>query len=188
MEYETAFDLLEVGYRQWTFPAFGLIFIVIGAVLIIFRRATSGEPRGRWSRVQPYVFFGFACIWTLVSFADTYAEYWGMRRALETGRFITVEGQVSDFIPMPVTGYAMESFRVGGSPLLVLGLCRYLWLQQYTVAWKTDTRRPACTDYRCRRRDCATRNRAMRPIGSTKHTGEPRATSTPLGGQLKTGH
>jgi hypothetical protein len=113
MKYETVFDLLQVGYRQWTSPAFGLIFVISGAWLA-HRRSTRPAPPGWWSAIHPYLYLAFACVWTLVAFFATYGQYRHMRNALETGRYVTIEGTVRNFVPMPVTGHSMETFEIDG--------------------------------------------------------------------------
>jgi hypothetical protein len=114
MSYDTVFDVLDAGYRQWTFPAFGLILVAIGAAWAASGRSRAPEAAGRLKRRGPYVFLVFACVWTGVAFLSTYTEYRRMCQALETGRFVTVEGPVTGFVPMPATGRSMESFEVDG--------------------------------------------------------------------------
>jgi hypothetical protein len=53
-------------------------------------------------------------LWTLVSFAASYGEYVSLRHALEAGRYSVVEGEVTDFNPMPRNGKGYESFVVSG--------------------------------------------------------------------------
>jgi hypothetical protein len=40
-----------------------------------------------------------------------------MKKAIATGDYQVIEGIVSDFIPMPISGHPSESFSVGGVPL-----------------------------------------------------------------------
>jgi hypothetical protein len=47
-----------------------------------------------------------------MTFAGTYLEYSSLTAAKETGRVKVVEGTVTNFKPMPVTGHAMERFCV----------------------------------------------------------------------------
>jgi len=62
-----------------------------------------------------YFFFGFALLWTTVSFVSTWREYSRLENAIATGHARVVAGVVTEFSPMPVTGHAMERFCVSGS-------------------------------------------------------------------------
>ncbi len=113
-DYVTVFDLAEAGYRQWPFAAFGLLFVGVGILLVRHRRQlpTSGPT---WFRSTfPFLFLGFAVLWTTIGFVGTYGQYHVLRRALREGRVAIVEGPVENFVPMPYAGHAMESFTVGG--------------------------------------------------------------------------
>jgi hypothetical protein len=114
MSYVTVFDVADAGYKSAGFPAFGLIFIVLGILLVVFRRRIPRwNTRSRTARIIfPYGFLCFAALWTAVAFLTTYSDY---RQASQTRAANTaniVEGLVTNFVPMPVTGHAMESFCV----------------------------------------------------------------------------
>ena len=110
--YRLAFDLLSVGYRQWSFPAFGLIFVVVGLGQVLYvtrwRRSTK-----RSQRVLAWTFLGFASLWTMIAGFGTYLEYARLARAVRNGDVAYVEGPVEDFVPMPFGGHRNETFRVG---------------------------------------------------------------------------
>jgi len=115
MEYRTAFDIAVTGYKSWSFPARGLIFVALGGVLLARR-----EHRPAWLRSLPrpgvafgLVFLGFAVVWTCIAFLSTYGEYARLNRAIKSGDVGVVEGVVSQFTPMPATGHGMERFCVG---------------------------------------------------------------------------
>ena len=105
MQYEIVFDAIDAGYRNWRVPAFGLIFVFVGCALIPFRH----QLKRPWF---PFIFTGFALLWVSVAFVVTFSDYWEVSQALRTGRFVIVEGTVTDFEPMPREGHAMESFVV----------------------------------------------------------------------------
>ncbi|MEW1780679.1 hypothetical protein AB0305_00625 [Arthrobacter sp. NPDC080086] len=116
MEYRTVFDVAEVGYKAWTFPAFGLIFVAIGGVLVAYRKRLPG-----WSKWHPrastafvFYFFGFAILWTSTAAISTFSQYSALSKARADNCVRVVEGLVTDFKPMPVTGHAMERFCVSG--------------------------------------------------------------------------
>jgi len=116
LQYEVVFDLAEIGYRQWWFPAFGLLFVVVGGILVKFRATVQ-----KWrmptllAKSFPFIVLGFSILWTLASFALTFGEYYSLKRALQEGRYRVVEGPVTEFQPMPYSGHARESFVVGGN-------------------------------------------------------------------------
>lgn len=115
MEYEVIFDLAQSGYRPWWFPALGLIFTIVGAVLVKFRRVVQQWRMPRvLGKIFPYIFLGFSIFWTLAAFAGTYAEYYFLRKAYDEGRYQVLEGIVAQFDPMPYSGHKRESFVVGG--------------------------------------------------------------------------
>ena len=117
MHYQTVFDIATAGYKSWTFPAFGLIFIAIGVVLVAHRKNLSGmgSKRPRAGNAFAFFFLGFAVLWTATSFLSTYGEYSSLSKAGITDGRKVVEGTVTDFKPMPVTGHAMEKFCVSGA-------------------------------------------------------------------------
>jgi hypothetical protein len=118
MTFETVFDITEVGYKSWWFPAFGLIALAIaGAPLLFPRLSRISRWRllpDRWSRVSDWVFLIFAACWTFGAFILTFTQYIAARDALFAGRFSVVEGPVTDFKPMPHEGHGQESFTVAG--------------------------------------------------------------------------
>ena len=111
MQYTVLFDVIDSGYRQWWFPAMGLIAIAIGTGLVIFRRRTE--------RIFPFFFLGFAVLWTTFSFLASFADYRNLASDLHHGRCTVVEGVVTDLHPMPPgppAGYKADWFTVGGEP------------------------------------------------------------------------
>lgn len=107
-QYHVAFDLYQKGF-EWWFPAFGLIFVVIGAVIVWLGRTRN------WQRSRTFVgyfMFGFACLWTGVTFSTTFSEYAALRSAYRHSRFSVIEGHVTNFRPMPYQGHQLECFSV----------------------------------------------------------------------------
>lgn len=49
MQYNTVFDITGAGYKSWNFPAFGLIFVAIGATLVALVLWRKALPFPRWS-------------------------------------------------------------------------------------------------------------------------------------------
>jgi hypothetical protein len=115
--YHTVFDITVNGYKDWTFPAHGLIFIVAG---ILAWRYGPTHLKG-WTRASPFArdafcsfWIGFSILWTVTSFLSTYADYRDLRRKFEEGRFQVVEGVVSEFDP-ETNGHKVERFCVRGT-------------------------------------------------------------------------
>ncbi len=113
-EYTTVFDLAEVGYRQWPFAAFGLLFVAVGVLLVRYRRQLPARGPGWFRSAFSFVFLGFSILWTTIAFASSYGQFRLLESALREGHVAVVEGPVENFIPMPYTGHVMESFTVGG--------------------------------------------------------------------------
>jgi hypothetical protein len=114
--YHTVFDITVNGYKDWTFPAHGLIFIVAG--ILAWRYGPThlqGWTRAPFARDALLTFLvGFAILWTVLSFLSTYADYRHLRREFEEGRFKVVEGVVSEFDPETL-GHKEERFCVQGT-------------------------------------------------------------------------
>jgi hypothetical protein len=107
-QYRVVFDLSQKGF-QWWFPAFGLIFVVVGGVIIWLGK------RNDWSRSRRFVGYfmvGFACLWSGLTFSTTFGEYLHLRSAFRRSQFSVVEGRVTSFRPMPYEGHKDECFSV----------------------------------------------------------------------------
>ncbi len=110
--YELVFDAGQAGYRNWWFPAFGLILVAIFVGAVIHDRKTHGlNPM---QRAIAYCGAAFSILWVLATFLGTFSDYWRLREAIRLGHFEVVEGKVVDFVPMPPEGHAMERFTVNG--------------------------------------------------------------------------
>jgi hypothetical protein len=118
MTFKIVFDAAHQGYAAGWFPAYGLIFVVIGALLVfapqLMQRIMPAGLQSRSRRIFSWFFFIFALSWTLVTFFGTYGGYSNARNALDSGKYSVVEGPVTQFVPMPYTGHSEESFVVGG--------------------------------------------------------------------------
>jgi hypothetical protein len=121
VQYDTVFDIASAGYGSWSFPAFGLIFVAIGSVLVAFALRRRALPFPWWStrptasKVFAFFFLSFAVFWTAAAFLSTSREYSRLSTANTSGHVRVAEGLVTNFKPMPVTGHAMERFCVSGA-------------------------------------------------------------------------
>jgi len=118
--FTTVFDIAMSGYKDWQFPAFGLIFVFIGAVIFFVPTIIK---RMDWPFLDfpstsfvlfRYAFLGFALLWTSGAFVTTYGIYSRHRDLAARNACTIVEGQVTDFVAMPYSGHADESFSVSG--------------------------------------------------------------------------
>lgn len=114
MNYVTVFNIADAGYKSWSFPAFGLIFIVIGILLVLFgeRPNSNGGLVPRTGKKFAYFFLIFAVIWTVIAFISTYRQYYTLINVMKEGRYRVVEGVVTHFVPMPYQGHSDERFCV----------------------------------------------------------------------------
>jgi hypothetical protein len=114
------FDVLDSGFKDWAFSAFGLIFVFIGIVIFLFPRIISaiGIPnlifKSKLQTFFRYAILAFAVLWAATSFFATYSEHLRHETLIRQNRCRTVEGPVENFMPMPYAGHAQESFVVGG--------------------------------------------------------------------------
>ena len=116
IDYITVFDASQAGFKSWSFPAFGLIFVAIG--LILPRLIKTGifprhPPGSVWFA---RLWLGFAIFWTVSVFCFTFGGWIQARDSVASGRAHYVEGPVENFVPMPYRGHAAESFTVEGIP------------------------------------------------------------------------
>lgn len=118
MQFKTVFDAANQGYTTWWFPAFGLIFVCAGALLVfkapLMQRVMPHGLQGRARKFFSWFFLIFAVLWVLGTFVSTYHGYRTAATELREGQYAVVEGPVTDFVPMPYTGHSEESFVVGG--------------------------------------------------------------------------
>jgi hypothetical protein len=116
--FTTVFDAAQQGWQVWWFPAFGLIFVAIGALLVfapgLMQRLLPRGLQGRARRVFSWIYFLFSLLWTGFAFSNVLLEYETVKSVLNERRYSVVEGPVANFVPMPYTGHGQESFTVNG--------------------------------------------------------------------------
>ena len=115
--FHLVFDASQKGPDLW-FPAFGLIFVVIGVGLLAGRsvpRIARVLPRapGVFARVFPVFFLGFAVLWTTLSTVGVLVSWYSTQTQIRNGAPV-VEGAVANFHPMPAAGHEDEHFTVQG--------------------------------------------------------------------------
>jgi hypothetical protein len=116
MEYQTVFDILQVGYRSWPSVLIGVAFMLVTISMFLFPRFWEKIPfRGPefMRRYFPYLGIGFATLWTLSAFVGTYSDYAYAKNEYLQGKAEIVEGAVSNYKPgTNERGSAYESFCV----------------------------------------------------------------------------
>ncbi len=119
-QFVKVFDVLDSGYRDWGFPAFGLIFVAIGIVTFVFPKIIRAigipylDGRSRFKTFYRYGILGFALVWTAIAFIGTYSAHLRHKALAQENRCRVAEGPVEQFIPMPDGGHGEESFSVDG--------------------------------------------------------------------------
>ena len=116
MDYDVVFDASQKA-PDWSFPAFGLIFVALGLLVLRFRDVLPwGWPfrtRPSWRKKWALGFLGFSIFWTGWASYAVFGSYVRVRLALRNNSAMVVEGRVADFHPMPLSGHANETFTVG---------------------------------------------------------------------------
>jgi hypothetical protein len=115
-DFVKVFDILDTGFRNWTFSAFGLIFIAFGIVILAFPRFLKavGIPYlNLESRSRRYFPLGIAIVWTILSFLN-YPEYLHHRSMAQENRCRVVEGPVEHFVLIANGRLTQETFYVSG--------------------------------------------------------------------------
>lgn len=108
MPYVTVFDISQESFKWW-WPAFGLLFVVIGVMLIKFG-AKPGAAKEQ--KILGWAMVVFASFWTLFSFGFMYSSHREYAEAYRRGQYSVVEGVVEGFHPMPYEGHQEECFVV----------------------------------------------------------------------------
>jgi len=113
--YRTVFDIRDAGYQGWPFVFAGLLFVGAGFAVRKWKTPPRSWTAGRW-RLFQNIFFWFAVVWNVLLVLISVVPFRHLRDALDAGQVEIVEGVVEDFVPMPYTGHAKESFTVHRVP------------------------------------------------------------------------
>jgi hypothetical protein len=120
MEYQVVFDASQK-LPDWEFPVVGLIFVIVGVLLWVFRYSPRLRPRYQFPLkrgVGPTVFaaffLGFSLLVTVLAFVGVFGPYLRVQRAMREQKVSVVEGTVENFHPMHYAGHDTERFTVGG--------------------------------------------------------------------------
>ncbi len=114
MHYVTAFDISDSGYRSAGLPAFGALFVLLGALAAVYhwRRGAYWNRHPRRNTVVALVVLAAALLWTTVGFSAIYHYYlWLMAERLPGG-YGQVEGPIANLKPLAESGQAGQGFCV----------------------------------------------------------------------------
>jgi hypothetical protein len=118
MIFKTVFDAAHQGYGIWAFLGIGLILMAVGILLVgapgLMLKFLPLGLQGQSRKIFGWVFLSVAVTFTVVIFANTYSAYQATVTALDHGQYSVIEGQVTNFVPMPYEGHSDESFVVKG--------------------------------------------------------------------------
>lgn len=110
--YRLVFDVAHQGLTPWHMSLFGLAFVVAGLLFVRFREDLPMRGPEFVRKRFPFLWLGFAVLWTLLVSAQTYSTHRRLVTTLAEGRADVVEGEVTDFVPMPAGGHGVERFCV----------------------------------------------------------------------------
>jgi hypothetical protein len=106
----TVFEIAQK-HPNWEFITTPLIGFLVACIFAGWELAT----KRRTKFIAVAALLAFICF--IVAFGSYRGSTYGLKEAqqlLRDGSFSTVEGRVTDFIPMPAWGHGMEQFTVSG--------------------------------------------------------------------------
>lgn len=120
MRYETVFDASRQPFHNGSFLFVGLIFSLVGAVMVCrpqaFEALGGGFSKLRERRLFSWFIFIFSLGWLLIAGTSIFLQNLESGGAAKQRNCAIAEGRVSDFHPMPPGGHDTERFKVGGVP------------------------------------------------------------------------
>lgn len=105
--YQLVFDVTNTSYDKWWLGAIGLMFMVIGVLLV--RQAQTDQESPRRTRRSGWFVILFSSIWAVLATWATYHQYATLTRAMRERTYVVAEGIVTDF-----KQDKRESFTVAG--------------------------------------------------------------------------
>jgi hypothetical protein len=107
MPYRTVFEITQQGYSWYLF----FLCLSFGAITSILMFSYRGLPQKK--RTLLIIFSTAVVLLGSAAFGNLRSQI-SNTRAYREGRYQTVEGNVTNFVPMPYNGHALESFTVNG--------------------------------------------------------------------------
>ena len=102
------FEVSQKGLYWW-FPTAGLAFTLVALGMLRLRRYTR---RPEFTAVFAYFVLVFSIVWTGTAFWLIVPPYLHIQRSYRDGKYSIIEGEVTDFRPMPPGGHGQEFFSV----------------------------------------------------------------------------
>jgi hypothetical protein len=121
-QWQTVYDFAD-RFPKFGVMAFVLMFVAVGWVVRSRSNPDTDDdlvhPLLDMTRRQSHKLFGtvyvtFAGLMALIVIPSTILDYVRTRSIYTHQTYQTVEGSVTDFDPMPVTGHRLETFKVAG--------------------------------------------------------------------------
>jgi len=107
-DYVTVYQISKES-TDWSFALVGFIPLIAGIIIIL------GKRKFKWKKphwLLPIFFCGFGVLWLCTAGMGVLHEDSQALSAYQKGDYLVVEGQVTDFHPMPYEGHQMECFTV----------------------------------------------------------------------------
>jgi hypothetical protein len=118
MQFNVVYDAANQGYPAWHLNGIGLVLVCVGLMLVLapdlMQRLLPRGLQGTARRIFSWFFLFAALFGAFVTFRGTTQPYEATAAASRDHRYRVVEGRVTDFVAMPYTGHALESFVAGG--------------------------------------------------------------------------
>ena len=109
MNYELFYDAANETLTGWNFIKIGVLFSIIGALLVFWSPVKSLFVR---SEMFAKFFFGFSLFWTVLATSAIFFANTEAKSSSEQNTCRLIEGVVENFKPMPYSGHQLETFEV----------------------------------------------------------------------------
>lgn len=114
MDYKTVFEVTDKGFDYDTLTPLLFIAIGLGVSLFNLKYNKSKSFKRNYAIVFGFIFSGFALIMSFFTIPSYITDRNKTNEMYQNGNFLTVEGKIENFDPMPHSGHAVESFNVNG--------------------------------------------------------------------------
>jgi hypothetical protein len=118
MQFSLMYDAAKQGYPAWHLNGVGLTLLCVGLLLVLapdlMQRLLPRGLQGTARRIFSWFFLCSALFGACITFRSTTQPYDAAAAASRDQGYRVIEGSVSDFVAMPYTCHALESFVVGG--------------------------------------------------------------------------
>ena len=115
MNYRVAYNIEQVWYPGWWIFAIGILLFSLGLGMIFFgdRKFFALTVSTKQRIIMPI----FTCVFGSLMIGAgilNYSNFANLRDAARNGSVAIAEGKIEQFVPMPYTGHAQETFLVNG--------------------------------------------------------------------------